>query len=943
MKKLLLFACSFLLCCSVFGQCPTGNLWVDQQSVIDDFLAQHPNCNKIDGSLIITDYFGVPLNLQGLEVIEEVTGDMLVSPFTLPNLDCIENIRHIGGDLVFSTVTDFVEVEDLSAFENLKTIEGNIRIGGKASLGDVIGLNNLEKLGGFHFESSRQTGANIVGFNQIDTLKNGIVAAFGSSNYAPISIGGLNNVIHLGKLVLTSNSTVDISGLYNLKSIKEELEIYGVEHGQYNSISDRVPNIVGIENLNQISEIDYIRLEFSTNNTSLLPSLNKTNGLSLVVRADSIDICPLTADSLFVGRLHFEGNYLSGLNEIKKINSSVDVRVRSNGSIDVFKNTVNIQGGLTIDYSIFPTSTNILNRLESIGGDFKIRTNDNLQSFSLPSLSSIGGNFEINLNEDLTNLDFLSNLQSINGYLDIYDNPNLTRLTGLRNLDASTINSDTHWFDLRIENNPMLSFCAVESMCDALADPFKTTEMQNNAVGCRIPQEVLDNCADGQVRGVVFFDENCNGIRDNGEETIANHLIVDEDGLPITATSKNGTFEFFHDGSSDSFAARSVDGFINTPDFISLSSPSQDLQNVELGLCPTDNFVDLESTITAYYPPRPGFETTIQVCVKNNGSLVEDAEIKTAFAKGYDLVEYTAIEGGLFLGDTAVWQTYNLEPFEQRCFYFWIEGSTAAMIDDEIQAITNVQPFQSVPESDLQNNLDTLNEVFVSSYDPNDKLVDRPIIEYKNDGERYWLDYTIRFQNTGNAPAETVVVRDNLERLLDPKTIKMVSASHDYQLDFDNANQLVWTFEDIDLADLLSNESESHGFIRFQVETEQIDDISETIDNRCGIYFDFNDPIITDWAITQFEMTSSIGEFTEKVKPLIFPNPTRSDLFVQLPIGSKIEHLEIIDLNGKSFPMSVHNANESIVQLSTVHLPKGVYFLRVTSLQKAYSSPFIKN
>jgi hypothetical protein len=58
----------------------------------------------------------------------------------------------------------------------------------------------------------------------------------------------------------------------------------------------------------------------------------------------------------------------------------------------------------------------------------------------------------------------------------------------LDNIDAGTIT------DLRIRNNPDLSTCEVQSICDYLAAPNGSISIYGNAIGCNSQEEVEEAC-----------------------------------------------------------------------------------------------------------------------------------------------------------------------------------------------------------------------------------------------------------------------------------------------------------------------------------------------------------------------------------------------------------------------------------------------------------------
>ena len=149
-------------------------------------------------------------------------------------------------------------------------------------------------------------------------------------------------------------------------------------------------------------------------------------------------------------------------------------------------------GGFISIYNNAQTSLTGLDNLTYIGSDLYIGYNGLLTSLTgLDNLTSIGGNLYIGYNGLLTSLTGLDNLTSIGGDLTIWDNAALTSLMGLDNVEANTI------LDLNIYNNPFLSTCAIQSICDYLAAPNGTIEIYANGTGCNSPEEVEAACGVG--------------------------------------------------------------------------------------------------------------------------------------------------------------------------------------------------------------------------------------------------------------------------------------------------------------------------------------------------------------------------------------------------------------------------------------------------------------
>ena len=135
----------------------------------------------------------------------------------------------------------------------------------------------------------------------------------------------------------------------------------------------------------------------------------------------------------------------------------------------------------------------------------------------------------------------------------------------------------------------------------------------------------------------------------------------------------------------------------------------------------------------------------------------------------------------------------------------------------------------------------------IGAYDPNDKqgfptgIHAEHLIE-----QNIPLDYQIRFQNTGTDTAFTVVVRDTLSPWLNAATLRAGAASHPYTWTLSGAGILTFTFDNILLPDSNVNEAASHGFIQFSIDQQKDLQSGTFLENRAGIYFDFNPVVLTN-------------------------------------------------------------------------------------------------
>jgi uncharacterized repeat protein (TIGR01451 family) len=157
-------------------------------------------------------------------------------------------------------------------------------------------------------------------------------------------------------------------------------------------------------------------------------------------------------------------------------------------------------------------------------------------------------------------------------------------------------------------------------------------------------------------------------------------------------------------------------------------------------------------------------------------------------------------------------------------------------------------------DGDSSNNKVKESERVVGSSDPNEKLVTPEDGILRTDTLRYQLN----FQNVGTDTAFNIVVRDTLDSNLDITTTESVASSHPSVFTI-AGRELSWTFANINLPDSTTSEPKSHGFVSFRVRPRSDVAYGTDIQNRAGIYFDFNPPVITNtvlnWIFLPYNVT----------------------------------------------------------------------------------------
>lgn len=246
---------------------------------------------------------------------------------------------------------------------------------------------------------------------------------------------------------------------------------------------------------------------------------------------------------------------------------------------------------------------------------------------------------------------------------------------------------------------------------------------------------------------------------------------------------------------------------------------------------------------------------------------------------------------------------------------------------------------------DLSELLTQACERIRASIDPNDKDVwPRGAGEFDKTLPDSWLEYKIRFMNKGNDTAFNIVVVDTISQHLDLETFEPGLISHSYSIKMKPAiNPIItFTFNNIQLVDSATNTPKSSGFISFKIKPKSDAPLGTEIRNRAAIYFDFNDPVLTNYTLNTLYnpalttgivdsvhiVTSSKVAMSNPGRFVVFPNPNKGKVTIQTDLAGEKQFV-VSDLMGKSLMRKSFEG--STLQLDCSGLPKGTYFIRVVS------------
>lgn len=336
---------------------------------------------------------------------------------------------------------------------------------------------------------------------------------------------------------------------------------------------------------------------------------------------------------------------------------------------------------------------------------------------------------------------------------------------------------------------------------------------------------------------------------------------------------------------------------------------------------------DLEVSLFSLNNFHPGLEITVQLLGFNNGCLEEAGLLQLQFS---ELLSVVATNPPADYVNTGVvnW-TFDELSYDGTDFsptVTFLVPADESLLGELVNFEASIQP--EFTDIDFSNNIKYYQFEITGPYDPNDKQVhpsgigEEGLIE-----NNQTMTYTVRFQNTGTAPAVNVRIEDVIDTDLDLASLNILSSSHVMFVEVLDNNTLNFHFNNIMLPDSNANEPESHGYVIFSLEQQQDLLPGTQITNTAAIYFDFNSPIITNTVLNTIIDPDGIAENRVVNNGLtLYPNPAQDVLVIELE--SEISGIaEIFNIEGKIVQSARINNKRETVNVES--LQSGLYMIRI--------------
>ncbi|MBK9319043.1 MAG: T9SS type A sorting domain-containing protein [Bacteroidetes bacterium] len=445
-----------------------------------------------------------------------------------------------------------------------------------------------------------------------------------------------------------------------------------------------------------------------------------------------------------------------------------------------------------------------------------------------------------------------------------------------------------------------------------------------------------------EITGNVFTDMNSNSIQDSGDFIPQNLKIQTNDSNYFSFISYDGTYKMLVEDNTYNFLPDSnpyygVNPALNTATFTGFKQIDS-LNNFILH--PYVFIQDLKITLAPPALVRPGFNASYMISCENKGTVPVPAQI---YFKLYPNTSYISSTATPILqtSDSVLWDIGIVNPGQNKIISVTIKLDTIIQVGDILNSYAQALPIAT--DFAPSDNNATWESIVRGSMDPNDILVDKRTIEYSTLPSNPTLRYTIRFQNTGNAPATIVNIINNLPIKLLDATFELEASSHPVNIEYTkNSRMLKFDFPGILLPDSGTNNEQSMGFVQYSIRPLTNLVPGDSIRNKALIYFDYNSPVITNYAITAIVQTTSVEEVVANGKLNVYPNPATNVLNISLPESVQPGIVMVYDLQGRLIWQEKVNQVNEMYRMSLQAVDPGMYTIQFISGNNRYSSRFVR-
>ena len=373
-----------------------------------------------------------------------------------------------------------------------------------------------------------------------------------------------------------------------------------------------------------------------------------------------------------------------------------------------------------------------------------------------------------------------------------------------------------------------------------------------------------------------------------------------------------------------------------SPTSFNLNFPTQASPlNQNFCLTANGNHNDLEVVVIPVTAAVPGFTSKYKILYKNKGTGTQSGILNFNYNSNLSSFLTSSFAPTSQSAGVLNYNFTNLLPFESREILVTLQLNTPTQNPPlNGGAVLNfaAQINGATDETPLDNNF-ALNQTVVNSFDPNDKTcLEGTAITQTKVGD--YVHYLIRFENTGTANAQNIVVKDMIDTAkFDINSLVAMNGSHSFVTRITNPNTVEFIFENIQLP--FANAT-NDGYVSFKIKTKSTLVLGDSFSNTANIYFDYNAPIVTNTYTTTVANILGTQENVLSESLNFYPNPV--DDIIYFKSDEKLLKLEIYDVSGRIVgSVTVQNNEANLSFLKT-----GNYLLKIFTKDKFFVNKIVK-
>jgi uncharacterized repeat protein (TIGR01451 family) len=438
---------------------------------------------------------------------------------------------------------------------------------------------------------------------------------------------------------------------------------------------------------------------------------------------------------------------------------------------------------------------------------------------------------------------------------------------------------------------------------------------------------VIHTC-ESAVQGTAFFDLNANAVKEPSEP-VFNGLLL-RDGQMASQSGSEPFLVCSPYGEHVLTLASPPPYHTVTPasHTYTTSEENASLTGMDFALQPIPGMLD--GAVQLYgASPWIGNNTAIWLPYQNIGTASVGATLEFHLDTLLQFVSASVAPTNM-VGNTITWDLGTLPPYTAGTIQVTVY--TPPTVPWNTQLTHWATLVIDGTDVDGSNNHVEWQPFVVAAYDPNDKQVTRETLTPDEVADGVQLGYTIRFQNTGNAPAVNVIIRDTIDAGLDLTSFEMVGATHPYQLSI-NGNEFVWLFQNIMLPDSTTDFDGSIGTFHYRIAVREGLLLGDQVQNEAHIFFDYAEPIVTNTVTTTVALPVGLREADGPRSLLVHPLPSTGLFHLRWLEGSLPDaRVRVTDGLGRDVlqlgPTLLHKAQDLPIDLSDQ--PNGIYAIFIT-------------